>query len=89
MMSLPFLSAKLPLDISAVVKLTATSRARYGKIQFPSPATVRRHVFDEKFPVRNSLEQQVFTLGMHLICVSSGSYLQATEVSTYSSLLTL
>ena len=38
-------------------------------------------VFDEKFPVRNSLEQQVFTLGMHLICVSSGSYLQATEVS--------
>ena len=47
------------------------------------------HVFDEKFPVRNSLEQQVFTLGMHLICVSSGSYLQATEVSTYSSLLTL
>ena len=46
-------------------------------------------VFDEKFPVRNSLEQQVFTLGMHLICVSSGSYLQATEVSTYSSLLTL
>ena len=46
-------------------------------------------MFDEKFPVHNSLEQQVFTLGMHLICVSSGSYLQATEVSTYSSLLTL
>ena len=48
-----------------------------------------KRVFDEKFPVRKSLEQQVFTLGMHLICVSSGSYLQATEVSHYSSLLTL